>query len=89
VKLVRVTNPVGSKKVPGDQVLIEKISAAPGVFTQTNGCPIRPATLAAGHSCTITVTFKPTAATVDSGALKITDNAKGSPQTVTLSGKGK
>ncbi|HEX4038453.1 MAG TPA: choice-of-anchor D domain-containing protein [Acidobacteriaceae bacterium] len=44
--------------------------------------------LAVGKSCTIGVTFKPTAKTTDAANLVITDNAKNSPQTVTLSGKG-
>ena len=46
------------------------------------------ASLAAGSSCSIFVTFSPSAATTYSATLDIADNASGSPQTVTLSGTG-
>jgi hypothetical protein len=46
------------------------------------------ATLAAGLSCNIAVTFTPAAAVSYSATLVVTDNAAGSPQTVTLSGTG-
>jgi hypothetical protein len=42
--------------------------------------------LAAGASCTITLTFTPTAVGLRTGALTVTDNAAGSPHTVSLSG---
>jgi len=51
-------------------------------------CPISPSTLAAGSSCTINVTFTPTQAGARSASLTITDNATGSPQSVSLSGTG-
>jgi Abnormal spindle-like microcephaly-assoc'd, ASPM-SPD-2-Hydin len=54
-------------------------------FAQTNNCP---SSLAANATCTINVTFIPGAAGARSGNLTITDNANGSPQTVTLSGTG-
>jgi len=58
-----------------------------GDFAQTNDCP---ATLTDGApGCTITVSFKPTAAGARSGALQITDDAPFSPQSVTLTGIGK
>jgi hypothetical protein len=44
--------------------------------------------IAAGTACSISVTFTPTAAGTVSGTLSITDNASGSPQTVSLSGAG-
>jgi hypothetical protein len=56
-----------------------------GGFAQTNNCP---ATLAPGSSCTINVTFTPTASGIRSGALTINDGAQNSPQTVSLSGTG-
>jgi len=46
------------------------------------------ATLAAAASCSVYVSFKPTAAGALTGTLTITDNATGSPQTVTLTGTG-
>src|SRR5207248_1952863 len=56
-----------------------------GDFAQTNNCP---STLAAGASCTISVTFTPTASGTRSASVSITDNAAGSPQSVSLSGSG-
>jgi hypothetical protein len=54
-------------------------------FAQTNTCA---GSLAPGGSCTISVTFTPTAGGGRSGALTLTDNAGNSPQTVILSGTG-
>jgi len=57
-----------------------------GDFTQTaETCG---ATLGAGTSCTISIAFSPTGAGPRSATLTITDNALGSPQTVTLAGSG-
>ncbi|MGB8128541.1 MAG: choice-of-anchor D domain-containing protein [Candidatus Angelobacter sp.] len=59
--------------------------AASGDFAQTNNCGT---SLAVGVNCTITVTFTPTAIGSRSGIVSMTDNATGSPQTVSLSGTG-
>ncbi|MGA9475947.1 MAG: choice-of-anchor D domain-containing protein, partial [Terriglobales bacterium] len=45
-------------------------------------------TLAAGKNCKIKVTFTPTQVGTRTGALNITDNAAGSPQSVSLTGTG-
>src|SRR5438034_11037663 len=42
----------------------------------------------AGGTCTINVTFTPTASGARTGTLSLTDNAGGSPQIMTLSGNG-
>ena len=55
-------------------------------FAQTNTCPSSSNTLAAGSSCTISLTFTPGASGARSATLTFTDNAADSPQTVTLSG---
>jgi hypothetical protein len=47
------------------------------------------ATVAAGASCVIKVTFTPTQVGVRNGTLTVNDNAADSPQTVSLTGKGK
>lgn len=60
------------------------IAAAPP-FAQTNTCS---SSLAAGATCTINVTFDPTAEGDFSSSLSITDNAKDTPQTAALSGTG-
>ena len=54
-----------------------------GDFAQTNNCP---STMTAGSTCTINVTFTPTATGARQGTLVLTDNGLGSPQTVPLSG---
>jgi len=46
------------------------------------------ASLAAGASCSIAVTFTPTAVSALSATVTVTDNATGSPHTATLSGTG-
>jgi kumamolisin len=55
-------------------------------FSQTNTCG---STLAAGKSCTISVTFTPTQVGALTGTLSVNDNGTNSPQTVSLSGTGK
>ena len=55
-------------------------------FTQTNTCGI---SVAAGASCAITVSFKPTATGALTGSVNIADSAYGSPQKATLTGTGK
>ena len=54
-------------------------------FAQTNTCG---SSLAAGASCTVSVTFTPTAAGAATGSLSVASNAPGSPLTVALSGTG-
>jgi trimeric autotransporter adhesin len=66
---------------------ISGVSAA-GDFAQTSNCPLAPNTLGASASCTISVTFTPTALGTRTGTLTIADNAGTSPQTVGLSGTG-
>ncbi|MGC2369212.1 MAG: choice-of-anchor D domain-containing protein, partial [Candidatus Sulfotelmatobacter sp.] len=56
-----------------------------GDFAQANNCP---STLAANSSCTINVTFTPTASGARTGSLTVSDNAQGSPQAVNITGAG-
>ncbi len=58
---------------------------ASGDFALTQNCGT---SVTAGASCTLSVTFTPTAAGTRTGTVTITDNANGSPQTVALSGGG-
>ena len=55
----------------------------PASFTQTNTCGT---SVAAGASCTISVTFKPAVAGSLTASLSVADNTYDSPQTVALSG---
>ena len=72
----------------GSGPLTFSIISASGDFGQTNNCPVSPASLAAGGSCILTVTFTPTASGNRKGTLTINDNATASPQTVSLTGTG-
>jgi len=56
-----------------------------GDFAQTNNCHT---SVGAGANCTINVTFTPSATGSRSASLTITDNATGSPQTLSLTGTG-
>jgi len=56
-----------------------------GDFAQTNNCGT---SVGAGANCTINVTFTPSATGSRSASLTITDNATGSPQTLSLTGTG-
>jgi hypothetical protein len=56
-----------------------------GDYGQVNNCP---ATLTATSTCTVNVTFTPTASGTRIGTLAISDNALGTPQIVNLSGTG-
>jgi hypothetical protein len=59
--------------------------AVTGEFSETDNCVT---TLAALAQCTINVSFAPTGAGAQSGAVTVTDNAGGSPQSATLAGTG-
>jgi predicted secreted protein len=56
-----------------------------GDFSLSQNCP---GTLAAGSSCTLTGTFKPTAGGPRKSSISISDNAARSPQTLLLTGTG-
>ena len=58
---------------------------ASGDFSESNNCG---SSLPPGGYCTINVTFKPTQRGPRTGTVSITDNAPGSPQTVSLKGTG-
>jgi trimeric autotransporter adhesin len=59
--------------------------ANPGDYSETNTCP---ESLTAAATCTVSVTFKPTAVGARTASISIADNATGSPQTAALSGTG-
>ena len=59
--------------------------SATGVFAETNNCG---SSIAAGASCTVNVTFQPTASGSNTGTLTIASNASNNPTTVALSGTG-
>lgn len=67
---------------------INSIASSLNDFLVTSTCPLRPSTLAAGASCTASLTFKPTATGTRSGTLSFVDNANNSPQKVSMVGTG-
>lgn len=69
----------------GETALSITSITASGDFAQTNDCP---SSLPNTQSCTIQITFKPTARGVRIGGLSILDDATTSPEQVSLSGSG-
>lgn len=69
----------------GTGVLTISNIVASANFAETNNCGV---TLAAGANCVVSITFTPDASGALSGTVSFTDNASGSPQTVSLSGTG-
>jgi probable HAF family extracellular repeat protein len=81
-QIVTLTN-VGTTTLTITGMAITGTDAAD--FAQYHGCA---SSLAAGASCVIRVTFKPTALSTRAAMLSVTDNTAGSPQKVNLSGIG-
>jgi hypothetical protein len=79
---IKVTN-VGTVPLAISQISIG--GANPADFTQTNNCGLG---IPAGASCTIKISFTPTATGSRSATLDITDNGGASPQSVALTGTG-
>lgn len=69
----------------GDGPLAISAITATGDFSQTGNCSN---SLAAGASCSISVSFTPAAGGTRQGTLTVTDNASVSPQIVSLTGTG-
>jgi hypothetical protein len=59
-----------------------------GDFAETTTCPIAPSTLAAGSSCSISVTFTPKSTGTRDATLSLKDTVPGSPQLIPLGGTG-
>lgn len=84
---------VGSTSAPqqftltntGDEPMAITNIAANGDFAQTNNCGT---SLASNGTCTFNVTFNPTLRGARTGSISITDDALGSPHSVTLQGTG-
>ncbi len=72
-------------KNTGTAVLTISSITISGDFSQTHTCST---TLAVGSSCSISVTFKPTASGTRTGVLSVSDNAVPATQTVSLTGTG-
>jgi len=59
-----------------------------GDFAETNTCPLAPSTLSTGTTCTISVTFTPTAEGKQTGKITLRDNTASKSQSISLSGTG-
>lgn len=57
-------------------------------YTKTDNCPRSPSTLAAGATCTVTVTFTPTVSGSLNSTLTLTDNTSAGTNNLDLTGKG-
>lgn len=57
-------------------------------YTKTDNCPRSPSTLAAGATCTVTVTFTPTVSGSLNSTLTLTDNTSAGTNNLSLTGKG-
>jgi len=84
-KTITIGNPSGT---PIGITSVAVAGTDPGDFAETNTCPVSPATLAPGATCSITVTFTPAASGKRSGKIELTDTVPGSPQSITLTGSG-
>jgi hypothetical protein len=83
-KTVTMQN-VGSTTVTFSGTRIKIVGADAADYSESNHCG---ASLGAGDSCTVTVTFSPKATGTRSAAIHFTDNGGASPQSVTLTGTG-
>jgi hypothetical protein len=79
---VQITNQGGNAV---NVSLIELIGANYKDFSQTNNCGTQ---IAAGASCTISVTFTPVKTGVRKAKMTISDDGGGSPQKVSIEGTG-
>ena len=77
---------VGLKNTGNSGVTVSGISASNTDFTTSGG--VSGATLAAGQSATLDVSFDPKTATAQSGTVKISSNAANSPLTILVAGTG-
>jgi chitodextrinase len=77
-----LTNTGGSDLTIGS---ISVTGANSGDFSQSNNCGT---SVSAESSCTINITFAPTATGTRTANIAISDNASGSPQTIGLTGSG-
>jgi hypothetical protein len=80
-KTITVTN---HEKVTVNFTSVTVTGTDNGDFSQSNDCT----SVASGKTCTVTVTFTPSAKGVRTAQLMFTDSAINSPQTANLSGTG-
>ena len=69
-------------------ITITSISTNLSDYSQTNNCPSGTTTLAVGATCTITITFTPSAQGSRNATLTVVDSGTTSPQSTSLTGTG-
>jgi hypothetical protein len=86
-QMLNTTSPSQAVTLTNNQTSALNVSgiSASGDFAQTNTCG---SSVAAGMSCTITVTFTPTVTGARAGTISVTDSAANSPQIANLTGTG-
>lgn len=76
--------PVGTTSAPqsvtltnnlSTDITLSNIKSYSSLFPQTNNCPLSPNVLAAGTSCTFSVTYRPTTSGSSSNAITVTDTS--------------
>jgi Abnormal spindle-like microcephaly-assoc'd, ASPM-SPD-2-Hydin len=77
---------IGVTNTGNASVTISQISLSGAAFALSGATT--PVTLTAGQNMTFGVTFAPTAAATDTGAVAVVSNATGSPASIALSGTG-
>ncbi len=85
INTTSATQVVTLKNTGTGVLTIGGIASSSADFAQTNACG---ASLGAGLSCSISVSFKPTTLGAKTGTISVSDNAAGSPHAVSLSGTG-
>jgi len=87
---VTVTNTGTQSALTGLAAAVDAAGAVDGFGLEVNGCGTAsaPASLAAGASCTVDVTFKPTKAGQVTGALVLSSSNGGAPVSLALNGTG-
>ena len=65
---------------------VTAVTVSGGTLTSTSTCATPPFTLAEGESCLISVYWQPGAAGALTGEIRVTSNAKESPQTLAITG---
>jgi hypothetical protein len=82
-QVVTLTN-TGKANLSISSIALTGANPSQFVYGTTTSC----ATIAAGGTCTFRARFYPTTAGADSAAITITDNAAGSPHSISLTGTG-
>lgn len=89
-QMLNTTSPAQTVTIDniGSAALAISTIAVTGDFAKSGGTCINGSSVAAGSNCTILLTFKPAVLGARSGTVTVTDNAAGSPRSVSLTGTG-